>query len=147
MIKTFNGFRRISGYPGPRRFWAILSRCQLYPHFFEQLFHTKVFCKAFLFLQVRFEFFWRKNFDAKAACKMLVKSNAGDVREHHRMWLRIRRRILFTNFGIGKRFYQKTFRSRTKVIYRSKIQRKPPNVIMVNVLNRLLWSDFHNFIY
>ena len=36
-------------------------------------FRTKVFCTAFMFLQVEFIIFWQKENSAKAACKMLVK--------------------------------------------------------------------------
>ncbi len=39
----------------------------------EQLFHTKVLCAPFMCSQFRFVIFWRKNFGAKAAHKMLVK--------------------------------------------------------------------------
>jgi hypothetical protein len=37
----------------------------------------KVFCAAFMCLQSGFVFFWRKDFDAKAAHKMLVKLTIG----------------------------------------------------------------------
>jgi hypothetical protein len=43
------------------------------PIFYEQLFHAKVFCTAFMCLQFGFIIFWRKDFGAKAAHKMLVK--------------------------------------------------------------------------
>jgi hypothetical protein len=36
-------------------------------------FHTKVLCTAFMCLQFGFVIFWQKDFDAKAAHKMLVK--------------------------------------------------------------------------
>ena len=42
------------------------------PIFYEQLFCTKVFCAAFLCLQLVFVIFWWKDFGAKAAHKMLV---------------------------------------------------------------------------
>jgi hypothetical protein len=42
------------------------------PIFYEQLFHAKVFCTAFMRLQLGFVFFWQKDFGAKAAHKMLV---------------------------------------------------------------------------
>ena len=38
-----------------------------------KLSHTKVFCTAFKCLQFGFVIFWRKDFGAKAAHKMLVK--------------------------------------------------------------------------
>jgi hypothetical protein len=41
--------------------------------FFTRLFCTKVLCEAFLLLQSGFVFFWKKNIDAKADCKMLKK--------------------------------------------------------------------------
>jgi hypothetical protein len=47
------------------------------PIFYEQLFHTKVFCAAFMCLQFGFVIFWRKDFGAKAARKMLVKLTPG----------------------------------------------------------------------
>jgi hypothetical protein len=37
----------------------------------------KVFCAAFMCLQVGFVIFWRKDFGAKAAHKMLVKLTPG----------------------------------------------------------------------
>ncbi len=43
------------------------------PIFYEQLFHTKVFCAAIMCLQFGFVIFWRKDFGAKAAHKMLLK--------------------------------------------------------------------------
>ena len=52
------------------------QRCQLLsiaPTFYEQLFHTKAFLAAFLFLNFRFVLFWGKEISAKVAHKMLVK--------------------------------------------------------------------------
>ena len=43
------------------------------PTIYEQLFHTKVFGAAFLYLHYRFKLFRRKEIGAKAARKMLVK--------------------------------------------------------------------------
>ncbi len=43
------------------------------PIFYKQLFHTKVLCEPFMCLQFGFVIFWRKDFGAKAAHKMLVK--------------------------------------------------------------------------
>ncbi len=37
----------------------------------------KVFCTAFMCLQLAFVFFWQKDFGAKAAHKMLVKLTPG----------------------------------------------------------------------
>ncbi len=45
--------------------------------FYTRLFHTKVFCAAFLQLQFDFVIFWCKNFSAKGMCKMLVKLSTG----------------------------------------------------------------------
>jgi hypothetical protein len=47
------------------------------PIFYKQLFHTKVFCTAFLSLQFGFVIFWQKDFGTKAAHKMLVKLTPG----------------------------------------------------------------------
>jgi hypothetical protein len=47
------------------------------PIFYEQLFHTKVFCAAFMCLQFGFVNFWQKDFSTKAAHKMLVKLMPG----------------------------------------------------------------------
>ncbi len=47
------------------------------PIFYEQLFCMKVFYAAFMCLQFGFVIFWRKDFDAKAAHKMLVKLPPG----------------------------------------------------------------------
>jgi hypothetical protein len=43
------------------------------PIFYEQLFHSKVVCAPLMYLQFGFVIFWRKDFGAKAAHKMLVK--------------------------------------------------------------------------
>jgi len=40
---------------------------------YVRIFHTKVFCAAFLLLKFGFVFFWRKNIGAKAARKMSMK--------------------------------------------------------------------------
>ncbi len=47
------------------------------PIFYEQLYHMKVFCAAFMCLQFGFVTFWQKDFDAKAAHKMLVRLTPG----------------------------------------------------------------------
>jgi hypothetical protein len=47
------------------------------PIFHEQLLHMKVFCAAFMCLQFGFVIFWKKEFGAKAAHKMLVKLTPG----------------------------------------------------------------------
>jgi len=47
------------------------------PIFYKQLFHTKVFCAAFMCLQFGFVIFWQKDFGAKAAHKILVKLTPG----------------------------------------------------------------------
>jgi len=49
------------------------------PIFYEQLFHTKVFCTAFMCLQFGFVIFWQKDLGAKAAHKILVKSTPGQT--------------------------------------------------------------------
>jgi hypothetical protein len=49
------------------------------PIFYEQLCRTKVFHAAFLCLQFGFVIIWGKYFDAKAACKMLVKLTPGGI--------------------------------------------------------------------
>jgi hypothetical protein len=48
------------------------------PIYYEQLFHMKVFCAAFMCLQFGFVIFWQKDFGPKAANKMLVKLMPGD---------------------------------------------------------------------
>ncbi len=55
------------------------------PIFYEQLFHTKVFCRAFMCLQFGFVIFWRKDFVAKAAHTMLVKSTPGQTNGLHKL--------------------------------------------------------------
>ncbi len=47
------------------------------PIFYQQLFHTKVLCTPFMYLQVGFVIFWRKDFGTKAVHKMLVKLTPG----------------------------------------------------------------------
>ena len=42
------------------------------PTFYEQLFHTKVFLGASLYLHLMFVLFWRKEIGAKFAQKMMV---------------------------------------------------------------------------
>jgi hypothetical protein len=49
------------------------------PIFYEQLFHTKVFCATFMCLQFEFVMFWQKDFGTKAAHKMLVKLTPGTL--------------------------------------------------------------------
>jgi hypothetical protein len=49
------------------------------PIFYEQLFHTTVFCAAFMRLQFGFVIFWQKGFGAKAAHKILVKLAPGRI--------------------------------------------------------------------
>ncbi len=48
------------------------------PIYYEQHFHTKVLCSAFMCLQFGFVIFWQKDFGTKAAHKMLVKLTPGD---------------------------------------------------------------------
>jgi hypothetical protein len=45
------------------------------PIFYEQLFHMKVFCAAFMCLQFGFVIFCRKDFGTKAAHKMLGEND------------------------------------------------------------------------
>jgi hypothetical protein len=47
------------------------------PTFYEQLFHTKVICAAFMCVKFGFVIFWQKDFGANAAIKMLVKLTPG----------------------------------------------------------------------
>jgi hypothetical protein len=51
----------------------ILQMVSISPTFYTLLFRRKVSSKAFLYLDIRFVLFWRKNIDAKAARNMLVK--------------------------------------------------------------------------
>jgi len=51
-----------------------ICACNFHQHFtYEQLFCSKVFCTAFLYLQFGFVFFWQKKICTKGAQKMLVK--------------------------------------------------------------------------
>jgi hypothetical protein len=54
------------------------------PIFYEQLFHTKILYAAFMSLQFGFLIFWRKDFGAKAAHKMLVKLTPARLLDHMR---------------------------------------------------------------
>ncbi len=55
--------------------------------FYEQFFHTKVLYAAYMCLQFGFLIFWRKDFGAKAAHKMLVKlTPVGDY--NRKFWTR-----------------------------------------------------------
>jgi hypothetical protein len=49
-----------------------MTQVSISPILYKQLFHTKVFCTAFMCLQFGFVIFWQKDFGAKAAHKMLV---------------------------------------------------------------------------
>jgi hypothetical protein len=49
------------------------------PTFYALLFCTKVLARSFLHIYFRFLHFWRKNIDAKAAPKMLVKLTPGQL--------------------------------------------------------------------
>jgi len=56
------------------RFYGLLTcLVSISPILYEQLFHTKVLCAAFMCLQFGFVIFWQKDLGAKAAHKMLVK--------------------------------------------------------------------------
>jgi len=73
-------FTPIQSFTGRWLFGRVL--CTLFPvsispTFYEQLFLTKVFYAASLYLQFGFVFFWLKNIGTKAACKMLVKLTTG----------------------------------------------------------------------
>jgi hypothetical protein len=52
--------------------WGQRDLVLISPIFYEQLFHMKVVCAAFMCLQIEFAIFWRK-----AAHKMLVKLTHG----------------------------------------------------------------------
>ena len=62
---------------------AAAAEVSISPTFCEQLFHTKVFRAAFLYLQLQFVFFCCTEIDAKAARKMLVKLTTGHRNERH----------------------------------------------------------------
>ncbi len=55
-----------------------VSQVSISPIFYEQLFCMKVFCAAFMCLQVGLIIFWQKDFGAKVAHKMLLKLTPGD---------------------------------------------------------------------
>jgi hypothetical protein len=50
-----------------------VKQVSISPIFYEQLFHIKVFCTAFMCIQFGFVIFRQKDIGAKAAHKMLVK--------------------------------------------------------------------------
>ncbi len=50
------------------------DQASISPIFYEQLFHTKVFCAAFMYLQFGFVIFWQNDFGTH---KMLVKLTPG----------------------------------------------------------------------
>ena len=60
-----------------RRRWTEGFKGSISPSFYVQLFHTKVFWAAFMYLHFRFVLFWHKENGPKAACKMLVKLTTG----------------------------------------------------------------------
>jgi hypothetical protein len=63
------------------------------PIFYEQLFCSKVFCTAFMCLQLGFVIFWRKDLGAKAAHEMLVKLTLGllkFLKDEYNMWLMLK---------------------------------------------------------
>jgi len=41
--------------------------------FYKQLYHTEIFCAAFMFLMFVILIFWQKEIVAKTACKILAK--------------------------------------------------------------------------
>jgi hypothetical protein len=54
-----------------------VKKLSISPTLYKQLFHTKEFCKSFLYLQFDFVIFWQKNIGAKASSKVLVKFAQG----------------------------------------------------------------------
>ncbi len=54
-----------------------VGKVSISPIFYEQLFHTKEFCAAFMCLQFGFVIFWQKDFGSKASHEMLVKLTPG----------------------------------------------------------------------
>jgi len=55
--------------------WAY-GQVSISPIFYEYLFHTNVFCAAFMCLQFGFVIFWQKDFGTKAAHKMNMTPGA-----------------------------------------------------------------------
>ena len=55
----------------------LVKQVSISPIFYEQLFHTNVFCSAFLCLQFGCVIFWWKEISTKNACKLLVKLTSG----------------------------------------------------------------------
>jgi hypothetical protein len=53
------------------------NKVSIAPTFYEELFCTKLFCKAFMSLQFEFAQFLQKEIGAKAACKKWVKLTKG----------------------------------------------------------------------
>ena len=82
------------------------------PTFYEQLFCTKVFWAAFLYLGLRFVFFCWKEIGAKASCKMLVKlTTAADsmlwirLCLHNSLWPEKKQKRKTFNFFWGKKTF------------------------------------------
>jgi len=74
-----------------RCFRTLIYQASISSTFYMWLFHTKVFCAAFLYLQFGFVIFWHKNIGAKAARKMLVKLTTGHlVSSTFSHWISIR---------------------------------------------------------
>jgi hypothetical protein len=69
------------------------------PIFYEQLFHSKVFCAAFMCLQFGFVIFWQKDFGAKAAHKILVKLTSALLGARLVRELEIHLVVYFLNIG------------------------------------------------
>ena len=57
------------------------------PTFYAQLFCTKVFWAAFLYLRLRIVFFWHKEMGANAEHKMLVKLTSKEVFDTKKDWM------------------------------------------------------------
>ncbi len=60
-----------------RNFQQRQQQVSISPTLYARLFRTKVSCEAFLYLNLRFVLFRRKNIGAKAARNMLVKLTPG----------------------------------------------------------------------
>jgi hypothetical protein len=53
--------------------FVVRDQASISPIFYNQLYHTQVFCANFMCFQFGYVIFWRTDFGAKAAQKMSVK--------------------------------------------------------------------------
>ncbi len=71
-------FGSFVAYEENEELWILLL-VSISPIFYEQIFHMKVFCAAFMCLQFGFVIFWQKDFSAKTVNKLLLKLTPGAI--------------------------------------------------------------------